>query len=86
MAAFFFINLLYFTYFFAGVKKSIHTSKKVGHDVFKRENPKLREGGANNTKRNLETFSDVVVRKTLNGAKNKRLKNEDFQGIRRRRL
>ena len=43
-------------------------------------------GGANNTKRNLETFSDVVVRKTLNGAKNKRLKNEDFQGIRRRRL
>ena len=54
--------------------------------MFKRENPKLREGGANNTKRNLETFSDVVVRKTLNGAKNKRLKNEDFQGIRRRRL
>ena len=84
MAAFF-INLLYFTYFFCWSKKE-YTSKKVGHDVFKRENPKLREGGANNTKRNLETFSDVVVRKTLNGAKNKRLKNEDFQGIRRRRL
>ena len=84
MAAFFYQFIILYILFCWSKKE--YTSKKVGHNVSKRENPKLREGGANNTKRNLETFSDVVVRKTLNGAKNKRLKNEDFQGIRRRRL